>query len=898
MITIDDIIKRSRYLNMSNKEQEYAKHHSKSKLLMESNAYRFEDVRFLLQHWESLSENQAECFRKVIDILDETYENGNMRDFNYTKNYIINEVTPTVRDAKQSSRYLKYKTSMMKTKITRKLKKNVEDIKSAAASNKPTVPSSKSLNTMKGNVKKNIGVHEAYVQILDSLDKYHHCDRILENNYNIQKRFNIMNMIERSDINYEPALRALVDSICECVNTYDSDFGTRFNTALETCFYFLSREDKNFNKSMVLEQVVDNFVCGDLPYENLLEMRSIIESSVTYDDKSSVDFIYTATPFQDVTELAKPFLESTDKNMINLGNTISNISNDMTDNDIRKVFISMRNITESKDCKLDNLLYSLSFLHTSGNFNKLCAEEIKHYKKNLNITSENDPEPDYIQALSKYGSKCNLSEAVLIMEDFDEPVNEGVIKTVRDIINDFKLAKKNKPADVRTCVSKMFTKSADQIIEGTPNFFSWIRMTYVLGATALHPVLGGITLIVDKFIEMKLQRRDTDKMIKKFKKEREKVKAKLEKTVDEKDKKNLEEYDKYLEKGLEKLIKYRESLMSSLELDSERFGDDYDKNKEMKDIFGDEDNDEDFDYNTESAFEKLLKRTNYLSKDYFTSNIKDSLCMMNEDTIDTITDIACKYPSVINTSKLFAILKEEYETIKNNHDSKRWVRMSCLSSNIRKLDPDSTEYSVNEQSDACTVFEIVNELEDLFTEYSINKSMSINESLNTMVKSITVKLRRTMQKASDTDKELSKKIDSSVNMFVSAIQRHIKNDNREAILRGSIIPSASKVVKLAITTGAIALVSPAIAVITALGQIVARKHVQKKERQLVLDEIDIELDMCRRYMRQAEDQNDLAAQKRLLQIEKNLIRQKQRIQYNMKVEWGQNVPDTKKDDDY
>lgn len=72
---------------------------------------------------------------------------------------------------------------------------------------------------------------------------------------------------------------------------------------------------------------------------------------------------------------------------------------------------------------------------------------------------------------------------------------------------------------------------------------------------------------------------------------------------------------------------------------------------------------------------------------------------------------------------------------------------------------------------------------------------------------------------------------------------------------------------------------------------------QKKERQLVLDEIDIELEMCKRYLRQAEDQNDLEAQKRLLQIQRNLERQKQRITYNMKVHWAQDVPSIKKDDD-
>ena len=73
MININDIIKRSRYINLSSKNQEYDKYHIKSKLLQESNLYRFDDKKFLLQHWESLKENQTDCFKSVIDILDESY---------------------------------------------------------------------------------------------------------------------------------------------------------------------------------------------------------------------------------------------------------------------------------------------------------------------------------------------------------------------------------------------------------------------------------------------------------------------------------------------------------------------------------------------------------------------------------------------------------------------------------------------------------------------------------------------------------------------------------------------------------------------------------------------------------------------------------------------------------
>lgn len=222
----------------------------------------------------------------------------------------------------------------------------------------------------------------------------------------------------------------------------------------------------------------------------------------------------------------------------------------------------------------------------------------------------------------------------------------------------------------------------------------------------------------------------------------------------------------------------------------------------------------------------------------------------------------------------------------------------CLTSNLRKLDPDSSEYLITSDDNMPDAFEVINGLEDLFAEVAINKSLNpTNESMSTTVKSIGNKLRNTIQKAKDTDKEISRKIDSSVNMFISGLQRASINDNREAIIRGSIIPSASKVIKTAIVDGAVALVNPAVAIILALGQFAISKKMQRKERQLILDELDTEIEMSKRYLRQAEDQNDLEAQKRILQIQRNLERQKQRLQYNMKVTWNQDVPDIKKDDD-
>lgn len=933
MVQIDDIITRSRYINLSNHQQEYNRFHTKSKTLLESTHYRFNDKKFLLQHWESLHENQTECFKLAIDILDEAYEADNIRDFNYTKSYIINEIAPTVRDAKQTAKYLKYKTTRMQNKVAEKVKKNVEDMKNATKSvaNNTKDKASKAVSIVKNNVNKSLGkkvteqdLHEAYVQIMDTLDKYYNCDRILENAHTVQKRFNIVGMVESTDIDNKYELGALVDSICECINTYDADFKTRFNSTLETCFYFLSRKDKNFNKPFVLEEVVDNFISKDFPENKLYEMRSIIDESVVFDslDKKSVEFVYNGSPFQYVEEIANPFSKYKDERIIKMKDAISKASNDMTDKDVKHIFSAIRPVFTVKggevlaECIGDvkTLIKDISKQYSGDNFGKLCAEEVERLSKKRDNRSMDGylAQGNYIKILNKYVSSPKNESDVLFGIDF---YNEGFVstvgKTVKEIVNDFKLMKTKRPQDIRTCISKMFTKSADEIIDGTPNFLSWIRLTYVIGATAIHPILGAATFLVDQFIAMKLKRRDISKMITVYKNEKKAVAEKINK-VDEKDKQNLKEYDKYLNNAISKMEEYEDSLLSEYEKDARDNKEKYNRDEELKSITGqdddddEEDDDDDFDdwddedFDLEAtSFEKTFENSNGFSKEYFTSNIRNCIDYVDEDTIDTIVEVACAHPSIISASSLYSILKEQLTTLSDKYyGSKKWIRMSCLTSNLRKLDPESSEYMVTSDDETSDVFDVINGLEDLFAEVTINKSLGYtNESMSTMAKTIANKLRNTMQKAKDTDKEVSRKIDSSVNMFISGMQRAATNDNREAIIKGSIIPSASKVIKTAIIDGAVALVNPAVAIILALGQFAVSKKMQKKERQLVLDEIDIEIEMCKRYMRQAEDQNDLDAQKQLLRIQRNLERQKQRIQYNMKVNWNQDVPKIGNDDD-
>ena len=69
-----------------------------------------------------------------------------------------------------------------------------------------------------------------------------------------------------------------------------------------------------------------------------------------------------------------------------------------------------------------------------------------------------------------------------------------------------------------------------------------------------------------------------------------------------------------------------------------------------------------------------------------------------------------------------------------------------------------------------------------------------------------------------------------------------------------------------------------------------------KERQMIIDEIEIELKMCEKYLEIAERKNDMKATRQLLMIQRDLQRQLQRIKYKMKVELGQKYFDSSRVD--
>ena len=84
--------------------------------------------------------------------------------------------------------------------------------------------------------------------------------------------------------------------------------------------------------------------------------------------------------------------------------------------------------------------------------------------------------------------------------------------------------------------------------------------------------------------------------------------------------------------------------------------------------------------------------------------------------------------------------------------------------------------------------------------------------------------------------------------------------------------------------------NPVIAMIGAIGGFICMKNMQDKERQLLLDDIEVEIKMCERYISKEEGNNNLKKVREYERLLRSLQRQQQRIKYKMNVEHNLKAP--------
>lgn len=280
--------------------------------------------------------------------------------------------------------------------------------------------------------------------------------------------------------------------------------------------------------------------------------------------------------------------------------------------------------------------------------------------------------------------------------------------------------------------------------------------------------------------------------------------------------------------------------------------------------------------------------------------IKETVDKFTLTDFDEITAAATRYNSTIDRERLIDIFKDQLkECRKNPHKSfDDYVKIDCIKDNISKLknfEVEDRELSLDEAIAVTKENEMLAAFISDFKNYPhIFTEMNIANTIAMASEKIKAKI-------SDIDKSIvnmGRQFDAGLDQLKKVLDTpELESENREAVISGNILPKASRIIKLAITSGAAALINPALSVVVVLGYLGSTLEARSKERRKVLEEIEVELEMTKRYLKKAEDDGHLEKQRELLKIKKKLESQKARLTYNMLFKHGDAVHNKEKDDD-
>lgn len=300
-------------------------------------------------------------------------------------------------------------------------------------------------------------------------------------------------------------------------------------------------------------------------------------------------------------------------------------------------------------------------------------------------------------------------------------------------------------------------------------------------------------------------------------------------------------------------------------------------------------------YNTNGMsieyFDAVLEALKYLpvskeSVELFTEKFTSSLFMENGETIGFINESAkvrniCSNWSPIDENLSIDVQLEAYQIFQALLEDALDVRKKGKSDNDSDDKPKKKFKFDLKKTKGDPDFDKEEELSDEEKrEIKKNPFKGINlNSIRLALKGLESKGKQLKGK----EQEASKNLDSSVRRLVKGMRDAMVSDRREAVIKGSVIPSFSKCLKIGMALAGVAIINPAVAAITAVGGFAMSKHLTKKERLLLLDDIEIELNVVDKEISNAESRNQMKRYKSLLKQKKALQREYQRIRYNARV---------------
>lgn len=515
----------------------------------------------------------------------------------------------------------------------------------------------------------------------------------------------------------------------------------------------------------------------------------------------------------------------------------------------------------------------------------------------------------YPKALKESLTRVNDDEIKTDLEELFKSKEEALVMESasdkwRIAVEAFKAMPKKTEAALKKLTDTLFIVHRDEdIINNSYNLLSLIfYYTVWVGTLSIGIAPGIISAITLKTINYTAERKYMDRVLKKWYAHRDSVHRKMEKCSDEEKKKKFEEYLKSIDKNIEKLEEYSDKLRGEDEKKS--------ADKRPDNYTGKNDNDFDmdfdfkFDENAKNAIMDLKVMAEAVSTIKWDSNTseklleQDMIASMNGDDLEYISDMTVKYPGLLNPRRVLEAVDYRAKLYRESNNDPLYLNRTILSECKAKLEKAIDAQATPEDED--TDKDVIKELNEIavFSTVIDQKLSSMNElSVTSNLKLAADKLMSVASSLSDKEQIISRNIDGACRFLQRSIEKSMSMENREAVIRGDILPSVSKIIKWVCIIGGAAFIHVGLAALVILFKFAMDKKIRTKERQMVVDELDIELKMVDKYIADASAAKNYKKEKELLLIKKKLQHQSDRLKWNIKLQWGDKNVDIPKNEE-
>ena len=862
MITMSNIYNRLTRVNQGNYVNEslvYPVGLTRKLALQHKN---FTHLKSYIDNWNTVYENESFNVKYLLETVDTYFSDyDNSSELNTALYKIKTEVIPSIKDLSSSSEYIK--------EFASKYDKSIKDV----------------------------------------LIENEYCDRLLRNHekLNIKESTSLDNFIKNNYDIYSSDNIETIYEACDMIYGYKMKFSTKFNVALENILYSISKItniDSNTRKN-ILENVVDRFCSYD--DTSMYVIQTVLENNQFYsdDDKEYVDYIY-----DDINTINESKIDKKEKKSHKLkdmlaGLSIKKMSNTKLYNAVK--FILRKLYTKSKDNILDELpnfftwarkmivfstfvvppvgiitamvdyfiSMSLSRSATKEMLEKMRRErdntrkkadkakgetkkkyeaylkqldkdiqKVEDYEDTLYSDKENDERmskdyggDDDMDDLLE-GTFLNLNDNVVSVEDYFEYHHYDVFRELKTLF-EFTKGLRGKyivpVEDIELCKFRdLNPKTLYQFLDGNCEIIfklaDWLCIYQRNDLLRTHS-----NMTVDEANEI--------------------IKDEVLKTT-EKINNMSEDFSVYCDGDDDLWSIY--AVLNGAVLDTEQ--DKYDQ-MTQEEIVKQIVLSDNIEYATNNDLYKALE-----------SNIRS----LDKDDLKLIVD--CIYESnIINKDKIIDIYTEYKNELKGND---KYNCSSILETGIDKLNK-------RKEPKACYYLEEYEDYNNI--THTLLEAGKLKTKLKIANKKVTDKANVVKSRVVNKGKELntkqkmaSEKLDNFVDNFYDKAQRELSNKNREQVIKGNILPSFSTIIKMAIGSAGLGMINPALGAISFVGGLAVSKKGTKKEKQYILDEIEVQLELVEKKISYAESNNDMKALENLLKIKQRLQREKQRIIYNGK----------------